>query len=78
MLMDKRSKEQMPKAASNTALEWGSNCRTPSIAEERLLPAVPHFTIHIMFSPQYGACDGLESRFTPRPPISQVLGWKGP
>lgn len=61
MLVDKRSKEQMPKAANTTALGWESNCRTPFMLKKgfsQLHTSVPHFTINITFSPPYGAHDG--------------------
>lgn len=65
MLMDKRNKEQMPRAASTTALEWGLNCRTPFMLKKgffQLHTPVPHFTINITFSPLYGAHDGFSLR----------------
>lgn len=62
--MDKRSKEQMPKAASTTALGWRSNCRTASMLKKgffQLRTSVLHFTINITFSP-CGAYTGLSLR----------------
>lgn len=62
MLLAKRSKDQMPQAASTTAPRWRSNCRRPSKLEKDLFQlhaSVPRFTINIIFSPLYGTWDDL-------------------